>query len=109
MTQRKERRRAPRSFSSIPLDLCDPKSHAVIGEGRFLNMSMTGSLMVSRQTLPVNKPIQLLLQNPGKSPFELAGKVVWRKKKASVFNYGIQFKSSLSRRSHHPVQYKEVA
>src|SRR5947208_1537782 len=88
MMIRKERRRAPRTYSTVPLDLCDPKTQAVIGEGRFVNVSLTGSQLESRQPLHLRQSIRLMVQSPGKSAFEFAGKVVWRKKKASHFSYG---------------------
>ncbi len=108
---RKERRRAPRTFSNLPLDLCDPKNQAVIGEGRFINVSLTGSLLESRQPLRLQQPIRLLVQTPGKSPFQFAGRVVWKKKKSSVFNYGIQFESVAASLGYarQSMAYKEVA
>ena len=40
---RKERRRANRSYSSVPLDLYDPKGRMIIGEG--LKLSFAGLLL----------------------------------------------------------------
>ena len=88
---RKERRRAPRTYSSVPLDLYDPHGQVMIGEGRFVNVSLSGSMLESRQSLHLHQPIRLQVQAPSKSPLEFVGRVVWRKKKAAAFNYGIQF------------------
>ncbi|OGR93372.1 MAG: hypothetical protein A2992_06205 [Elusimicrobia bacterium RIFCSPLOWO2_01_FULL_59_12] len=107
---RKERRRALRTHSSVPLDLYDPRSHVLIGEGRFVNVSLTGSLLESRLPLALRQSIHLQVQAPGKSPFEFSGRVVWRKKRASLFSYGIQFKAfPRTQTLSHVSAYKEVA
>ena len=82
--------------SSAPLRMSiwicmTPKGHAVIGEGRFINVSLTGSELESRQPLHLNQHIRLQVQSPTRSAVEFAGKIVWRKKKSAVYNYGIQF------------------
>jgi len=92
--QKKKSRRAQRTCSNVPLDLYDPQGHAIIGEGRFINVSLTGSLLESKQPLHVKQSIRLQVQSPSRSPLELLGKVVWRKKRESVFNYGIRFRPS---------------
>jgi hypothetical protein len=89
---RKERRRQHRSNSNVPLDLYDPKGRMIIGEGRFVNVSLTGSMLESRQTLRLNQSLRLQVQSPGRSPLELTGRVVWRKKAARSFTYGIRFR-----------------
>ena len=108
--KRKERRRALRTYSSVPLDLFDPKGRVLIGEGRFVNVSLSGSLVESRLPLQLHQTICLQVQAPAKTPFELAGRVVWRRRRASLYNYGIQFESLSKVRalSHQPV-YKKVA
>src|SRR4051812_24499442 len=89
---RRERRQSPRGNSRVPLDLYDPKGRVMIGEGRFVNVSLTGSLLESRQSLALHQPIRLQLQAPGKPPV-FAGEVVWRKKKTTTkYYYGIRFK-----------------
>ena len=88
---RKERRGVQRSNSNVPLDLYDAKGRVIIGEGHFVNVSLTGSMLESRQSLHVRQPIRLQVQTPGKSPLEFAGRVIWRKKKTATFYYGIQF------------------
>ena len=88
---RKERRRAPPTCSSVPLDLYDPHGQVIIGEGRFVNVALTGSMLESRQSLHLHQPIRLQVQTPSKSPVEFVGRVIWRKKKAAAFTYGIQF------------------
>jgi hypothetical protein len=98
--KRKERRRDPRSNSRVPLDLYDAKGRMIIGEGRFLNVSLTGSMLESRQSLPMRKPIVLQVQGPAKEPLEFAGRVIWRKKKTAKFYYGIRFEPLLTE---HPV------
>jgi hypothetical protein len=90
---RKERRRALRTASSVPLDVYDAEGKMIIGEGRFVNVSKTGSQLESRQTLPLRRPIRLQIQSPAKSPLQFAGRVVWRKKLANAFSYGIEFMS----------------
>lgn len=88
---RKERRRSPRTASRVPLDVYDAEGKMIIGEGHFVNVSRTGSQMESRQSLPLRRPIRLQVQSPTKSPMTFAGRVVWRKKLARAFSYGIQF------------------
>jgi hypothetical protein len=88
---RQERRRTPRGNSTVPLDLYDSKGQVIIGEGRFVNISLTGSMLESRQSLPVRHSIRLQVQAPSKMPLEFVGRVIWRKKKAAAFNYGIRF------------------
>jgi hypothetical protein len=88
---RKERRRATRTYSNVPLDLYDAAGRVIIGEGRFINVSMTGSLMQSRRAIPLRQRIRLQVQSPAQSPFEFAGRVVWRKKTQDSFTYGIRF------------------
>lgn len=88
---RKERRRMPRTHSNVYLDLYDSKGQAIIGEGRFVNVSMNGSQLESRQPLQLHQHIRLQVQTPGTSAFEFAGEIIWRKKKASLFNYGVRF------------------
>jgi len=107
---RKERRRSLRTRSSVPLDVLDPKYHVLIGEARFVNVSQTGSLVESRLPLQLHQTICLQVQAPAKNPFEFAGRVVWRRKKASLYNYGIQFEALSKARAltHSPV-YKKVA
>ncbi len=111
---RKERRRAPRTYSSVPLDLFDPRGHVLIGEGRFVNVSLTGSMLESHLPLQLHQTICLQVQAPGRSAFEFAGRVVWRKRKSvrntALFNYGIQFEAiSRAIALAHESVYKEVA
>jgi hypothetical protein len=89
---RRERRQSPRGNSRVPLDLYDLKGRVLIGEGRFVNVSLTGSLLESRQSLALHQPIRLQLQAPGKPP-AFAGEVIWRKRKNTTkYYYGIRFK-----------------
>ena len=46
-----ERRRAPRSLSKVPLEIYDSKGQMVVGEGRFLNLSVTGAMMKSQRLI----------------------------------------------------------
>ena len=88
---RKERRRSPRTTSNVPIDLYDTGGRMLIGEGRFVNISMTGSMLESRQSLHLRQPVRLQVQAPAKSPMEFSGRVIWRKKKSARFTYGIRF------------------
>jgi hypothetical protein len=48
--------------------------------------------MESQKPLQLREPIRLHVQSTtGKTPLELAGKVVWRRKKDAHFAYGIEF------------------
>ena len=73
---RKERRRDPRSNSRVPLDLYDAKGRMIIGEARFINVSLTGSMLESRQSIPIRQPIVLQakavpqIDAPPPGPFE---------------------------------------
>jgi hypothetical protein len=87
----KERRQAARTPSSVPLEIYDPKGHAVVGEGRFLNLSTIGGLMESPKPLKAHSSIRLHMIAAGKSALELLAEVVWVRKNDSGFTYGIRF------------------
>ena len=87
----KERRQAVRTPSSVPLEIYDPKGHAVVGEGRFLNLSTIGGLMESPKPLRANSSIRLHMVSAGKSALELLAQVVWVRKSDSGFTYGVRF------------------
>ena len=93
---RKDRRRAVRTYSTVPLDLYDPDGRMIIGEGHFVNVSLTGSMLESAQPLKLHQPIRLQIQTPGRSPIEIAAHIVWRKKLIDTFNYGVQFDKVIS-------------
>jgi hypothetical protein len=93
MTTNKERRKVMRTPSNLPLDICDLKGRMVVGEGRFLNLSTLGGLMESRKPLKPKSPVRLQIVSAGKSALDIAGRVVWAKKKAPGFMYGIRFNS----------------
>jgi len=88
---RKERRRSVRTVSNVPIDLYDRKGQMIIGEGRFINISLSGSMLESRQELPLHKSIRLQLQSPAKAPMDFTGRIVWRKKNSFQFTYGVRF------------------
>ena len=93
MQTMKERRKAARMNSDLPLDIYDPKGRMVVGEGRFINLSTNGGLMVSRKPLKTHTAVRLHVVPSGKSALELIGKVVWARKKTAEFEYGIRFNS----------------
>jgi hypothetical protein len=87
----KDRRKAPRAVSHIPIDLYDLKGRAVTGEGQFVNFSMTGAMLETPKPLKLKEKIRLRYQ-PGKEAIlDVAGKVVWAVKKRRLFQYGLQF------------------
>ena len=90
----KERRKVPRATSNLPLDIYDPKGQMVVGEGRFINLSTSGGLMVSRKPLKTRTAVRLHVVPAGNSALELLGKVVWARKKTSEFEYGIRFNNN---------------
>ena len=87
----KERRQEPRTTSTVPLDIYDSKGRGVVGEGRFLNLSTEGGLMESPKPLKAKTAVRLHMVPAGKTALEIIGKVVWARKKASGFMYGIRF------------------
>jgi hypothetical protein len=87
----KERRKAIRTESNLPLDIYDTKGKVVVGEGRFVNLSTSGGCMVSRKPLKAHSAIRLHVVPAGKPALELTGKVVWTRKKTAEFEYGIRF------------------
>lgn len=99
--KRLERRRSVRTHSNVPLDLYHPKHPVVIGQARLVNVSTTGTQMESRFPLQLRQTIRMQVQAPAKNPFEIAGQIIWRKKKAAGFAYGVEFQSLAS--------YKKVA
>src|SRR5882672_10388641 len=92
MPSSQDRRRAPRTASTVPFDIYDNKGRVVVGEGRFLNLSTTGGRMVTRKVLKADAVVHLHVVPNGKPALELTGKVVWARKKTSGFEYGIRFK-----------------
>ncbi len=90
----KERRQAPRTASSLPADLYDPKGRMVIGEGRFVNMSEHGALMESAKPLRPKQTVRLRVESAGRTALELTGRVVWARRKRPGFAYGIAFAES---------------
>jgi len=87
----KERRKALRAPSQIPVDLYDPKGHAVTAEVQFLNVSESGVMVETPKPLKLKEEVRLRYQ-PGKEPlFDLKGRVVWVVKYLSAYRYGIRF------------------
>jgi len=87
----KDRRKAPRAASDIPLDIYDTTGRAVIGEGHFVNLSTLGGLMRSRTPLKARTAVHLQVVPARKPALELKGKVIWTRKKTPEFEYGIRF------------------
>ena len=86
-----ERRSVPRTPSSVPLDLFDLEGQIVIGEARFVNVSLKGAQIESLKRFPVNETIRFQVQSVGRSPLELTGRVIWVRKRSSGFTHGIEF------------------
>jgi hypothetical protein len=97
--RQKERRQAPRTASNIPLDLYDAEGRVIVGEGRFLNLSTIGGQLESPKPLQLDEHLCLRVQSSGRSPLELAGRVIWARKNNSQFTYGIQFDEAAASRS----------
>jgi hypothetical protein len=92
----KERRKSPRTNSSLPLDIYDAKGQMVVGEGHFVDLSTLGGRMVSRMPLKTRSSVRLHVVPSGKSALEIIGRVVWSRKKTSEFEYGIRFNTPSS-------------
>ncbi len=88
-----ERRRAPRSPSRVPCDIYDAKGHAIVAEARCVDFSVLGARMVSRKPFKPKSAIRFQLVPSDKPVLDLAGRVVWAKKKSKGFEYGICFNS----------------
>lgn len=93
MNVTKERRKAPRSSSNVPLDIYDPKGRMVVGEGRFINLSTTGGLLESPTPLKTRRSVRLHVAPVKKSALEIIGRVVWARKEDTGFQYGVRFTS----------------
>jgi hypothetical protein len=91
MVAMKDRRKAPRTKSNLPLDIYDKEGRVVVGEGRLVNLSTSGGLMVSRKPLKARSAVRLHVIPAGKPALELTGKVVWARRKTAEFEYGIRF------------------
>src|SRR5258708_39995809 len=91
MASMKERRKAFRTSSDLPLDIYDPKGRMVVGEGHFTDLSTLGGRMVSRKPLKARSAVRLRVIPIGKSALELIGKIIWARKKTAEFEYGIRF------------------
>ncbi len=88
----RERRNEARTHSKIPLDLYDLKGRMVVGEAECINLSETGAQFQSRMPLKKQAKVRMHVASGGKtSPLELAGKVVWTKRKPRGFTYGVEF------------------
>lgn len=94
----KERRRSLRNPANLPLDLYDLKGNAIVGEGRIRNLSEKGGLLESRKPLKPHAKIRIHLGEIKNSPLQLAGKVIWSKRRPRGFTYGIEFLRSWSPR-----------
>lgn len=93
----KERRKVVRAHADLPLDIYDPKGRMIVGEGRFVNLSTIGGMMESKKPLKPHAAIRLQLVPAGKTALELKGRVVWTRKKAPGFLYGIEFNDRIAR------------
>jgi hypothetical protein len=87
----RERRQDARIQSKVPLDLYDLKGRMVVGEAQCVNMSQTGAQLKSRTPLKRQAKVRLHVAAGKTSPLQLAGKVVWSKRLARGFAYGIEF------------------
>src|SRR5882724_3085043 len=94
MDMMKERRKAPRADSNLPLDIYDSKGKVLVGEGRFTNVSMLGGLLVSRNSFKKSSAIRMHVIPADKPALDITGKVVWARKKTTGFEYGIRFSSN---------------
>jgi PilZ domain len=74
----------------------------ITGEGKFVNLSEKGALMVSPKPLKVRQTIRLHVQSAGSSPLELSGRVIWTRKQRPGFIYGIEFDSDAPSLAPHP-------
>lgn len=91
----KERRKAPRSTSHIPIDLYDRHGHAVTGEGELVNLSVEGAMLMTGKPLRKSQQVRFRFQ-PGKAPvLDLDAKVIWSQKRRKPFQYGVQFSEFL--------------
>ena len=90
----KERRKAFRLKSNLPLDIYDTKGKVVVGEGHFVDLSTLGGRMVSLKPLKTRSAVRLHVIPSGKPALELSGQVVWARKKTPGFEYGIRFSAN---------------
>jgi hypothetical protein len=93
MSPSKDRRRAPRTVSTVPFDIYDAKGRGVVGEGHFLDLSTSGGRMVTRKILKSNATIRLHVAPNGKPSLQLTGKVIWVRKKSKSYEYGVHFRT----------------
>ena len=92
----KDRRKALRTATQIPVDLYDPKGKAITGEGQFVNFSTNGAMIETPKPLKIKERLRLRYQ-PGKEPlFDVGGRIVWAAKKRRFFQYGVQFAPRLA-------------
>ena len=94
MSGMKERRRTPRAFLAVPLDIYDPKGHMIVGEGRCVDFSILGARIASRKPLKARSAVRLHLPPISRPALEITGKVIWSRKLNREFEYGIQFSTS---------------
>ena len=87
----KDRRKAPRAPSNLPLDIYDPKGRGIVAEGYFVNLSTLGGLMRTKRPMKARSAIRLHVVPAGKPALELTGKVIWTRKKTTDFECGIRF------------------
>lgn len=65
----------------------------ITGEGRFVNLSEKGGLLVSPKPLKVRQTVRLHIQSARSSPLQLSGRVIWTRKQRPGYAYGIEFDS----------------
>lgn len=87
----KERRKVPRSHSSLPLDIYDAKGRAVLAEGQCVDLSTMGVRLISRKPFKRNSAIRLHLVPSAKPVLDIVGKVIWSRKVSPGFEYGVRF------------------
>lgn len=90
----RERRRLSRTPTNLPLELYDRKGRVIVGEGRFTNLSQEGGLMET--PTPVHARAVRVHLGAGKSAaLEIAARIVWSRRKARGFAYGVRFSQAV--------------
>jgi hypothetical protein len=87
----KEKRRAKREQHDSVLELCDVAGRLLTGIVRLIDVSTHGACFASSETLQEGQQVRGRLRLLRTGPFDVSGRVVWRRRKGNVFLYGLEF------------------
>jgi len=95
----REKRRAPRNKSDAVFDLDDEAGHYSPGNAQLIDMSVWGACISSTVLLQKDQSIRGRIHSPTEGLLQIAGQVVWARKRTHDYLYGIAF-TKITRETH---------